>query len=373
MSADPPDFAALGLLDGLEGGAREARDALLHALHEDGASLEELRAAADEGRLALLPAERALGASGDLTPRQVADMVGVDLAAFEAVRRAAGLPLPPPDEPALGELDLMGATALHQFVDAGLPLDSLVEASRVFGEAAAHAAAAAGTLANTVIPQEGDTELAYAQRLGAATRELTPYAAGLLGVMYRLHNRENLRNEIVAAEEIAAGRRSDVHDVAIAFCDLVGFTRLGEGVPAGDLGTIATRLAALAAEAAQPPVRLVKTIGDGVMLASADAGALLDAVFALMEAAEGEGEAFPAVHAGVSYGQALRRWGDYYGSAVNRAARIAERARPSSVLADACVREVAGDDERFAWSDAGAKRLKGVPDPVPVLRVRRAG
>jgi adenylate cyclase len=356
----------------MEGEARAARLALLEALHDDGAGVDELREAIDEGRLALLPAERALGATGTLTPRQVAEMTGVDLAALEAVRRAAGLPLPPPDEPALGELDLMGATALYQFVGAGMPVESLVEASRVFGEAAAHAAAAAGTLANTVIPQPGDTELAYAQRLAAATRELTPYAAGLLGVLYRLHNRENLRNEIVAAEEIAAGRRRDVHDVAIGFCDLVGFTRLGEGVPAGDLGAVATRLAALAVEAVQPPVRLVKTIGDGVMLASPDPAALLATVFALMASAEAEGEAFPAVHAGVAYGPALRRWGDYYGSAVNRAARIAERARPSSVLADEGVREVVGDDERFAWSDAGAKRLKGVPEPVPVLRVRPA-
>ncbi len=367
-----PDFAARGLLEGLEGEAQSARLALLEALHDDGASLGELEAAIAEGRLALLPAERALGASGSLTPRQVAEMTGVDLAAFEAVRRAAGLPLPPADEPALGDLDLMGATALYHFVEAGLPVDSLVEASRVFGEAAAHAAAAAGTLANAVIPQPGDTELAYAQRLGAATRELTPYAAGLLGVLYRLHNRENLRNEIVAAEEIAAGRRRDVHDVTIGFCDLVGFTRLGEGVPAADLGAIATRLAALAAEAVQPPVRLVKTIGDGVMLASGDTAALLETVFALMAAAEAEGEAFPAVHAGVAFGPALRRWGDYYGSAVNRAARIAERARPSSVLADEGVREIVGDDERFVWSDAGAKRLKGVPEPVPVLRVRPA-
>ena len=60
-----------------------------------------------------------------------------------------------------------------------------------------------------------------------------------------------------------------------------------------------------------------------------------------MEGAAAEGEAFPAVHAGVSYGPALRRWGDYYGSAVNRAARLAERARPSAVLADAGVRDVA--------------------------------
>jgi len=162
-------------------------------------------------------------------------------------------------------------------------------------------------------------------------------------------------------------------DVAVCFADLSGFTRLGQQLPPDEIGAIGNRLAEMATAVARPPVELVKTIGDGVMLASADAGALLDAVFALMEAAEAEGEAFPAVHAGVSYGQALRRWGDYYGSAVNRAARIAERARPSSVLADACVREVAGGDERFAWSDAGAKRLKGVPDPVPVLRVRRAG
>ncbi|HYI19693.1 MAG TPA: adenylate cyclase regulatory domain-containing protein [Solirubrobacteraceae bacterium] len=368
-----PDFAALGLLEGLEGEARAARLALLEALHDDGAGVEELRAAIEEGRLALLPAERALGATGTLTPRQVAEMTGVDLAALEAVRRAAGLPLPSPDEPALGDLDLMGATALYHFVEAGLPVDSLVEASRVFGEAAAHAAAAAGTLANAVVPQPGDTELAYAQRLGAVTRELTPYAAGLLGVLYRLHNRENLRNEIVAAEEIAEGRRRDVHDVAIGFCDLVGFTRLGEGVPAADLGAVATRLAALAVEAVQPPVRLVKTIGDGVMLASPDPAELLEAVFALMAGAEAEGEAFPAVHAGVAFGPALRRWGDYYGSAVNRAARLAERARPSSVLADEGVRGIVGDDERFAWSDAGAKRLKGVPEPVPVLRVRPRG
>ena len=41
--------------------------------------------------------------------------------------------------------------------------------------------------------------------------------------------------------------------------------------------------------------------------------------------------------------------------------------------ADEGVRGIDGDDERFAWSDAGAKRLKGVPEPVPVLRVRPRG
>src|SRR5918998_5973475 len=112
--------------------------------------------------------------------------------------------------------------------------------------------------------------------------------------MYRLHNRENLRQQIIDAEELAAGRRSDVHEVSVGFCDLVGFTRLGEGVPAADLGAIATRLAALAAEVAEPPVRLVKTIGDAVMLVAPEPAPLLHASLGLMEAAEREGEHFPA-------------------------------------------------------------------------------
>ena len=125
-------------------------------------------------------------------------------------------------------------------------------------------------------------------------RELTPYAAELLGVMYLLHNRENLRHEVVAAEELAAGRRSDVREVSVGFCDVVGFTRLGEGVPAADLGAIATRLAALAADAAQPPVRLVKTVGDAAMLVAPEPAPLLGAILDLMDAADGEGEQFPA-------------------------------------------------------------------------------
>jgi adenylate cyclase len=365
-----PDFEALGLLDGLDGAARDARVKLLEWLHSDGCSAEELQAAAAEGRLALLPAELALGGVGQLTVPEVAEQAGVELETLEAVRRAAGLPLPPRDVAALGELDLFGARALAAFIDGGLPVDGLIEASRIFGEAAAHAAAAAGTLANVAIPQEGDNEYEYARRLGTATRELTPYAAELLGVMYMLHNRENIRQEAVAADEIVAGRRSDVHEVTIGFCDVVGFTRLGEGIAAADLGAIATRLAALAADAADPPVRLIKTIGDAVMFAGPEPAPLLETILRLMEAAEREGEQFPALHAGAAHGQALRRWGDYYGGPVNLAARLTERARAGSLIADKAARERAGD-EAFDWSEAGPKKLKGFSDPTPVFRCRR--
>ena len=90
-----------------------------------------------------------------------------------------------------------------------------------------------------------------------------------------------------------------------------------------------------------------------------------------MEAAGDAGDDFPAVHAGAAHGQALRRWGDYYGGPVNLAARLTERARPSSLITDAAIRERAGDDG-FAWSPAGVKRLKGMSEPTEVWRCRRA-
>ena len=59
MSADRSelDFAASGLLDGLEGRDREAREELLSGLLERGVTLEELKAAVAEDRLVLLPVE----------------------------------------------------------------------------------------------------------------------------------------------------------------------------------------------------------------------------------------------------------------------------------------------------------------------------
>jgi adenylate cyclase len=151
---------------------------------------------------------------------------------------------------------------------------------------------------------------------------------------------------------------------------VVGFTRLGEGVPAADLGKIAGRLASLAADTARPPVRLVKTIGDAVMIVAPEPAPLLEAVLGLMEAADAEGDAFPSLHSGAAHGPALRRWGDYYGGPVNLAARLTERARPGALITDAAVRERAGENG-FAWSEAGLKKLKGVSEPTPVWRCRR--
>ena len=158
----------------------------------------------------------------------------------------------------------------------------------------------------------------------------------------------------------------------MCFADLVGFTRLGEEVPPDELSRLAVRLEALASDAAEPPVRLVKTIGDAAMLTSPEAGPLLEAALDLVDAAEAEGGDFPQLRAGAALGPALLRAGDWFGRPVNLASRITAIARPGSVLAEREMREAVPD--AYGWSYAGERRLKGIREPVRLFRARkRAG
>jgi adenylate cyclase len=116
-------------------------------------------------------------------------------------------------------------------------------------------------------------------------------------------------------------------------------------------------------------VQLIKLIGDAAMLVSPEPAPLLDAALELVDRGESEGGDFPPLHAGVALGAALNRGGDWYGHPVNLASRITAVARPSSVLADAEVRDAVGKDA-YQWSFAGERHLKGVRGDVRLFRVR---
>ena len=92
MAGEQIDFAAEGLLDGLEGEERAERLALLEHLAADGVPLAELRRATATGTLMFLPAERVIAGDERYTAAQVAQLSGVD-AEFLVAR-------PPGDGPA---------------------------------------------------------------------------------------------------------------------------------------------------------------------------------------------------------------------------------------------------------------------------------
>ena len=91
------DFEAEGLLDGARGrGAGGAARAARVAGRRRG-PVEELRDAVAAGRLTLLPVERALAGGGPrYTPREVAEMAGVELDLLQRATAASAFPTPTP-------------------------------------------------------------------------------------------------------------------------------------------------------------------------------------------------------------------------------------------------------------------------------------
>ena len=131
-----------------------------------------------------------------------------------------------------------------------------------------------------------------------------------LSYLFDVHLREQIRHDAVAAPQDGAAAGPDGGQPAtVAFADLVGFTRLGEMLEPEELGAVTGRLAELAADVVEPPVRLVKLLGDAAMLVGQEAAAVLEAAIALVEAAEREGEDYPLLRAGVAAGWAIPRGG----------------------------------------------------------------
>jgi adenylate cyclase len=176
---------------------------------------------------------------------------------------------------------------------------------------------------------------------------------------------------MLGTEALASGQAEGQEPVAIGFADVVGFTRLGERLPPDELAALARRLSDLTVEVTSPEVNLVKTIGDAAMLVSRDPDELIGATLELVNAAEEQEEDFPPLHAGLAYGEALNRGGDWYGRPVNLASRITDFARAGSVVADKKLHEAANGD--YQWSNAGRRKFKGVKGEVSVFRVRPPG
>jgi adenylate cyclase len=364
------DFEAEGLLDGLRGEARAARVELLERLAGEGVPLEELREAVEGGRLTLLPVERALAGRGPrYTPREVAEEVGMDLAILQRVAAAIGVPYPDPDERSVTEADLEAARRFKALHDAGIPEDGMLQVARTIGMGTARIAEANRELIVRTLMQPGDTERDLALRFAAAADRMLPVFEPVLLYAQRAHMLEQIRRDVIDTAELAAGEAT-TSEVAVCFADLVGFTKIGEQVETEELGLIANRLDELATAVAEPPVRLLKLIGDGAMLVSTDAEAMVEAALRMVEAAEAEGEQFPSLRAGIAHGSVHVQAGDYYGRTVNLASRLGGVAYPGSVLVDAAVKLAAG--EGFHYSFAGERHLKGFESRTRLYRVRRA-
>ncbi len=359
-------FEAEGLLDGLEPAERDARLDLLRQLAEAGVSIADMKRAVDEDRLAMLPIELVFTRDCKYTLRDALEQSGLDDGFVRRDLLALGLPYPAEDELLYTDEDVESFKAVKQVLDTGLPEERMLELARIAGRSAAQSAEAILATFVRQFLRAGDTERDVGLRLAGLAQVLMPSLGPLLETPTRLHMRQVVRREVIGRTERMEGVLPGSRRVGVCFADLVSFTSLSESTGVEEIGEVTERLELHAAEVAEPPVRLIKLIGDAAMLVSSDVPALVEATATLVREV-GEDRVLPSIRAGMAAGPALNRGGDWYGSSVNLASRVMGTAEPGAVVA---TREVVdGAGSRHRWTSLPPRPLKGIEREVEIFEL----
>jgi adenylate cyclase len=161
-------------------------------------------------------------------------------------------------------------------------------------------------------------------------------------------------------DESAAGRVR----VAIAFADLAGYTRFTEEEGEEEALSSVERFVEGVTQTLPEDARVVKTIGDEVMVVGTDVDALVDWAVGFLETVEER----PEPRLGINYGSTLYRDGDYFGREVNLASRVVARARGGEVLVTDSVVEAVSAGSRLRFEPIGDVKLKGFDEPRQLCR-----
>ncbi|HUV10638.1 MAG TPA: adenylate/guanylate cyclase domain-containing protein [Acidimicrobiia bacterium] len=162
---------------------------------------------------------------------------------------------------------------------------------------------------------------------------------------------------------------------AIVFTDIVGFTEFT--AQQGDTEALAVldRQERLVRSALPDRARIVKELGDGLLLWFPEAGSALDASLGLLERfTDVSGDETPLwVRMGMHWGSPTPRGDDIVGHAVNLAARIVDMAGPGELLVSEDARVAVDSESRnVTFDELGPIVMRGIPDPVPLYRASRS-
>jgi adenylate cyclase len=175
----------------------------------------------------------------------------------------------------------------------------------------------------------------------------------------------------IMESELGEHRVTAGAEPAIAFIDLTGYTRLAEEAGDDEAAAQATRfIAAVEAAASETGGRLVKVLGDGVMMHFGDSDSAIRAAISVLSRVQRQG--LPAARAGINAGPMVRRDGDYFGSVVNLAARAADYARAHEILVTQEVMDAWTGGGSIYFRGIGAVSLKNVKKRVELYQVTPA-
>jgi len=295
------ELADLGVIERDESGRFAVGDVhrirLLAAFEAAGVPLDPLVAASRDGRISLRYYDELhpspLPLSGR-TYRSFRASFGPDAALLDRLYAALGL-AQPADDARLTVDDEALLTELIEIIQASGAPDLALRAIRLFGEGARKAAdgalgvygEAAGRLGDSLTGLPVDDQF---DRLLRPWARFAQQAGRLAGWLASSHLTRAIDEYSVMETERtleAAGfvPARTVAQPAVAFVDLTGFTRLTEERGDEAAAAVALRLGELATEVIETTAgRIVKLLGDGVLLRFGDAVAAMDGALDLLDA-----------------------------------------------------------------------------------------
>jgi adenylate cyclase len=340
---------------------------VVHRMRERGHSLEQIRRATEQGRLAFGYIEDLFPSGGRVyTLAEASAETGLEPALIERIVTSLGLSFAQAE--ALKDDDLVLLRYIAAVLGAGLPLVAMLQLVRVYGQALAQVADAEVRLFHLYVHEplmlSGATSLEMAEQMRVLARDLLPLSSPVMDQIHKRYLQHFVEQDVVghmevdlegAAEELGRLR------VAIVFADLAGYTRLTE--EEGELQAVdAVERFVEAVEVTLPDqARIIKTIGDEVMVVGSDPAALTDWAVGFQRLQSER----PLPRIGIHYGDALYRDGDYYGRDVNIASRVAARSAGGEVLVTRPVVEHAGSHLEF--DRIAEVRLKGFRQPTEIF------
>jgi adenylate cyclase len=353
--------------------AAAAQARVVARMRERGHSLEELKRAGREGRLAFGFVEELFPSPEErVTVEEVASETGLEPELIERILVILGTPLG--RERLLNPEDVAALRHCARVLDAGFPLVAFLQLVRVYVQSLRRIADAEVRLFHLYVhePMIRDAlpELEIAEEMGELAGEILPLATPLTAYLHTRYLRYFMEQDVVGHMETdldAAASHLGQVPVTLCFIDLTGFTRYTE--EEGDLEALdVVENFVETVEATMPPeATIVKTIGDEVMVVSPDPGALTEWALGLLDRFPER----PRPRVGIHYANAVYRDGDYFGTHVNLVHRVVGRAQAGEVLVTDRVAESLSD-RGLTCEPIGEVHLKGFPAPTPLFHVRPA-
>ena len=268
---------------------------------------------------------------------EAAEIAGLDLDLAQAMWKNAGLAAQQGET--LRDEDVDAFRAFKTYSDAGLPAEALAEGTRVFADSLARVAEMESKLFHFYVHERLKAQGLAGDELLKATDAAGEIARSQVEptILY-FHNKaweKSVREDLVMhmAEEAGLTPPSEAPGEltrAVMFVDLASFTPMTEAMGDIQAAHVLERFSAIVREATDAwSGRLVKQIGDAFMLVFPDARSAV-ACGLEVEARAAKEPQFPALRAGIHWGTLLYREGDYVGSNVNIASRLANEAGAAS-------------------------------------------